>query len=538
MPSLRALFYAAVWLTLFFVPRCIAHGQQESPQVPVFRSTTTLVFLDVTVVDKNGNPVVTGLTKDDFTITEDNKPQRIFSFEAPEVHTIDKNARDDNPDSKAPVTIFVLDRLNSDFEDFSYIDYSVRSYLMTQPEQLNAPVEMLVVGNDSLEMIQGYTRSRADLLYALDHLPATLPYKMMNGSFWTERFDQSIRALQQIALQSRGIPGRKNIVWVGHGGPGVNTSGMPSPWPEKLNRYMHKTTDMLVDARISLFVIYPGLKVSGPDMSVSIGSADADPSGRDPYAGNINFGIFANETGGKLFYNRNDVDMEMKQSVQLGSEYYTLTYQPPEEKEDGNFQRIRVTLRNPNLRAITKTGFYTPEKDAPTDPTMQTALSAMMVTQATIPFSSIEMNVKGVLRHPDTRSADITVQLHLKGLNWEAGEDGKLTSKLIMAAASLDGNQKILASKLMRYTVTSTIQDPAQRANTAPSFLFTIRVPRLTKNVRVIMETTDDVRMGSTEVSRKAIDTAPAVQTPEPQLAPRPVAMTGPATGAPTAQNH
>jgi hypothetical protein len=45
---------------------------------------------------------VTGLTKDDFTITEDNKPQRIFSFEAPEAHVMSGKEQDENPNGKAP----------------------------------------------------------------------------------------------------------------------------------------------------------------------------------------------------------------------------------------------------------------------------------------------------------------------------------------------------------------------------------------------------------------------------------------------------
>ena len=47
----------------------------------------------------------------------------------------------------------------------------------------------------------------------------------------------------------------------------------------------------------------------------------------DPFAGDVNFGLFANETGGKLFYNRNDVDKDIKESEQIGLQYYTLTYQ-------------------------------------------------------------------------------------------------------------------------------------------------------------------------------------------------------------------
>jgi hypothetical protein len=99
----------------------------------------------------------------------------------------------------------------------------VRKYLTAQPTRLSSPAELMVLGNQSLEMVQGYTRSKEDLLYALDHVPAALPYKMMNGTFYPELFWQSIDALQQIALQNEGLPGRKNIVWVGHGAPSIYT---------------------------------------------------------------------------------------------------------------------------------------------------------------------------------------------------------------------------------------------------------------------------------------------------------------------------
>jgi hypothetical protein len=52
--------------------------QPATPATPTFRVTTRLVFLDVTVLDKKGRPVVKGLSKDDFTITEKKQRQRIF----------------------------------------------------------------------------------------------------------------------------------------------------------------------------------------------------------------------------------------------------------------------------------------------------------------------------------------------------------------------------------------------------------------------------------------------------------------------------
>ena len=94
------------------------------------------------------------------------------------------------------------------------------------------------------------------MLCALDHLPPALPYKMMNSSFFVERFVQSIDALQQIALQNKGVPGRKNIVWVGHGGPNLSMAAYNGlPVLDELKEYARATTNMLVDARITLFVI-------------------------------------------------------------------------------------------------------------------------------------------------------------------------------------------------------------------------------------------------------------------------------------------
>ena len=91
MPSLRGLFWA-VMLVVFPTSQCMPQGQSKNQSepfsVPTIQVTSRLVFLDVTVLDKEGNPVVKGLSKDDFTITENKKLQRIFSFEAPQVHTM------------------------------------------------------------------------------------------------------------------------------------------------------------------------------------------------------------------------------------------------------------------------------------------------------------------------------------------------------------------------------------------------------------------------------------------------------------------
>ena len=96
-------------------PECLPHSavegqsQQEPSAGPTFRVTSHLVFLDITVLDKKGHPVVTGLTKDDFIITEDKKTQRISSFEPPEIHVANAGAANESATGDAPMRR-ILDR--------------------------------------------------------------------------------------------------------------------------------------------------------------------------------------------------------------------------------------------------------------------------------------------------------------------------------------------------------------------------------------------------------------------------------------------
>ncbi len=390
---------------------------QPAPQAtPALQINSNLVILDVTVLDKKGKPVVKGLTRDDFTISEDKAPQRIFSFEAPDAHILKRGAREDG-EGKAPVTVLVLDLLNSSFEEIAYFRHEVKSWLISHPSQLPAPAELLAIRDPSLEMLQGYTRSRDDLVYALDHLPAVLPFKYSRPAFFGDRFAQSMDALQQVALPNRGVPGRKNVIWVGRGGPGVN-------------------------------LLAPSLT-------------------------------------------RRDI-MEIAQSEHVGAEYYTLSYQPHEIEPDGKFRHIRVTLRDPNLRAVTKAGYYAPEKDAPLHPRQEALDKLIEAALSTIPFNALDVHLFGVVRHLDTRTAEFTV---------------------------------MLASKVEHVTLEVEPAKLDRVPQVATQFRVAIRVPGKTKSMRVAMESDDGGRIGAAELNRKSIDAAPEAPTAEPQLNPQPAGV-------------
>jgi hypothetical protein len=358
------------------------------------------------------------------------------------------------------------------------------------------------------------------LLYALDHLPAFNPFERNLPAFSIERFGQSADALRQIALENKGIPGRKNVIWVGPGGPGINTGLLPPPNVAEIERYVHASANLLVDSRISLFLIYPGLNARGGVMSKSVSEADMTIGESDPFADDINFGILVNDTGGKLFYNRNDVDAEIATSEDLGSEYYTLTYQPQSVPPDGKFRRIRVTLRDPNLRAITKAGYFAPDKDHPEDPRENAIAQIAEASQANVPFTALPLRIESIVRHPDARTAEVTVLARTPDLGWLPAGQGSSAS-LILAATALDSNRMIVASKLERLQFGSSNPDPSNQPAQNARASVTVQMPKSTRSIRVVLRIDEGGRIGAVELDRKAIAAAPQAPTPDPRLAPK-----------------
>ena len=520
MRSIRVHLCGAVLLVAAGAPH--GQGQQTAPTTPTFRVTSNLVFLDVTVVDKKGRVVTSGLTKDDFAITENKEPQRIFSFDAPATGA--KTAEND------PATILVLDLLNTPFSDAAFARYSIRRYLALQPQKLNSPTELMVLNNTTLDLVQAYTRSRADLIYALDHVPPVLAYKLSGGDWADQRLSQSIEALQQITLQNKGLAGRKNILWVGNGGPSIPIDPADPRYDKSMRFFAHGTTNMLVDARMSLFLISPGGVQGAEDPTYfRIGRVNALPAEEeiegDPFAGTVNFGLLVRGTGGMYFHDRNDVDAEIREAKKLGSNYYTLTYQPPAGEPDGRFRNIRVSLRDPDLHAMTKTGYYDPEPMTAADPVPQRVNPMNEISEAaqsSVPFDGLGLTIAKVGRHPETNTAEVTIMLKSTHLRWQATENGGSGANITVAAVSLSGRRDILASRLERLTVLSNTQDAARLAQSATLLTVTVPVPRHTQTVRVVIRADDGGQVGTTEIDHKSLETAPEIRRSNPELLPRP----------------
>ncbi len=365
---------------------------QTTASTPLFKASARLTVEDVTVTDARHTPVH-GLMQPDFLIAEDGKQQAIRNFEeygtqrlseqpAPpqlpaDVYT---NAKPPAPTTSA-VNILLLDDVNSGLanhlasapENVAYARQKSIKYLgyMTQGTQ----VAILQMGR-ALQVLQDFTSDKAVLLAAMK----SASYKPVEGTFVTRGSDigvacaaanlqsqLTINALAQVAAFLSGIKGRKNLIWFTPGTPWLFEypafSGVAC-----LNDYtqqLHKAYALLTAAEIAVYPIDPRGLFGNPDQSAVFAgnlSPQAVAMQQAAFGGNTaeehnSLRDIAEATGGVPFFDRNDLDAAMREAVQTGEDYYSLSYVPPLSKYDGKYHAIEVKVDRPNLHLQYRAGY-------------------------------------------------------------------------------------------------------------------------------------------------------------------------------------
>jgi VWFA-related protein len=120
----------------------------------IVRVNTSLVTLDILVKDGGGSRYITGLTKDDFVVTEDNQLQTVTSL------TVGDDA------ARLPRSIvLIFDRSQS---QFAYLDASIEA-AKALVNQL-APSDEMAIVTDDVELAIGFTKDKKKLKQTLDSL--------------------------------------------------------------------------------------------------------------------------------------------------------------------------------------------------------------------------------------------------------------------------------------------------------------------------------------------------------------------------------
>lgn len=504
----RTGFMGCCFLSLLAAPLC-AQDSAASEQGPIttLRSTTRMVVLDVVVTDKSGRPVST-LTRSDFTITEDKTPQVIADFERPDQHRYSVTTEDSRTGERersgrnvaSAVTILVIDCLNTEFLDTAYAREMVTKYLRTHGPRLPQPTAIMMITDTQLEVVHDYTEDAAALEEALKRHAAEFPFRY--GSSQTvlgdlDRLQDTLNSLEKIAAANMNFAGRKNVIWISQGFPSLNLSttsglnrdatGPDADLRRRLTDAVTTTANEMWDARLAVYTIDPrGLKVLGP-------------SAMDVPTGMKTFESIAPQTGGKIFLNRNDVDVAMANSVDDGSDYYTLSYYPKNTEWDGNFRAIHVTMARPDLQARTRTGYYAKAEQPDTDTKIDRELAEAVKNP--LAYRGLGMTVSYKILGGTPRQARYTIAADRHDLGWQRAPDGDRRCSVMLVAMSVSRKERVVKNdiKALEGTVKEAKFD--KEMGKPMLFTFTGDLPADAARVRVVVRDEKTGKIGTADLS-------------------------------------
>jgi VWFA-related protein len=384
---MRKLFAVAALLAAQIGAQPPTDKKEAQPQdkAPVFSSTTHLVQVNV-IVRKHGEPV-TDLKKEDFRLYDNGKQQTISTFSVessngklpaspiklpPGVYTNKLVAKPGTPQS---VTVILLDTFNTHLQDQMFARQQVVKFLQTiRPEDR---VALYVLGGNGLKVLHDYTTDSTDLLRALNAFSdgKTLPdlSQDQNMSFGTDmislnrwmtsggtgmerdlyminRVTGTLDVIEFIANHLSSLPGRKNLIWVSGGFPltmgfnSIQEFNDPTREHRTFSEEITRTVKAVNNANVAIYPVDARGLVADSRFSADKQKVDLRPKlSMGPIVENQQtMEEMASRTGGKAFYNTNDLKNAIREAIADASTTYTLGFYPADEHYDGKFHKFNV----------------------------------------------------------------------------------------------------------------------------------------------------------------------------------------------------
>jgi VWFA-related protein len=410
-----------------------------------------LVLVDVLVRTKTGP--VTGLTRDDFSLQDKGKQQKIEVFAATPVRDaaanptplsprIGRNKMTRRGEPVQAATVIVNDRLNTPPEDQAFVRKQVLATLATLKE---TDIFAFYSLGRSLTAVHDFTEDPAVFLRAVARLNATPPQPppadpaeqaMQSTLADALQAQQSIDALFRVATTARalasitrhlsGLPGRKSIAWITRSFP--TTFGGDFNRRGELEKELSAPIVTLQEENIALYPINPGGVGKGyGDHSTNdtsdqaaeghlLPGANASIVDAGAISDNSTMENFAHATGGLAFYNLNDVTSKVRDVMADSDLTYTLGYYPDDKMLDGKSHDfgVKVKAAGATLRFRKQ---YIASKE---DPRLHTPPIPELATD---PLEATAVGLVAVAQpdpgHPGTQRVDVSVNLNDLTLNHE-----------------------------------------------------------------------------------------------------------------------
>jgi VWFA-related protein len=366
---------------------------QTADSTPTFSAGTKLVQVDVVARSKGGP--AKGLTRDDFTVLDNGKPQKISFFSVrsapakgsasaslPAGAVSNRTERDD--EALAHATVLLIDQKNAPQAVQAFAIQRIVKFVQTRRNKSDR-IGIYTFGRDGkLQVLQDLTDDGELLSRAANSLKAQDPN--YRSSDTTDMPDRAATELIELLIRERAIdtkqvleatarhlasvPGRKSLIWVSTGFP---LAWPPQPGPEAadidFNPDMDQTARVLNDANVALYGVdargLMGALGGGTGISDAEHAGPRQPGplppgivarpmrqGRDGYpAGLDTMAKLSGLTGGLLYTNDNGIEDLIRSAMDDGELTYTLGFYPVQEaRDDWHSLKVEVDKPGVNLR--------------------------------------------------------------------------------------------------------------------------------------------------------------------------------------------
>lgn len=204
------------------------------------------------------------------------------------------------------------------------------------------------------------------------------------------RIQYTFGALSSLGKMLSRYPGRKNLIWISESVPmnifadyqtitranpngGGITLGQNTGYKRdhRFGNQIAELANLLADAQVAVYPIDARGLIGSPLYNVAnnlagqggvgLGGLNMKAEGKQAeelFQSHVSMLDFADKTGGKAYYNRNDIDNALSDGISDGSTYYSVGYYPQNKNWDGRFRKIEVKTKRSGAHLHYRTGYY------------------------------------------------------------------------------------------------------------------------------------------------------------------------------------
>ena len=310
------------------------------------------ITLNVVVMDVGGKPVAS-LTRDDFSILDNGQPKPIAGF---------KEANGAEAASDPVQATLLIDTLSNSFESVAAERAQIETFLRRDGGRLPMPVS-IVLFSDSGAQIDQPTRDGNLLTAELKKTFIAIPTlnAAMGATGAIERYQRSLKVLNQLMVYEGAKPGRKLLLWIGPGWP-MLSGGHFSPSERDQYGYWQSIVNISTDLRMARITLY-SVETLSSEMSLAHGVYYQNflkpvTNRKRADSGNLALPVLAIQSGGRVINGSNDLVAEILSCLEDGKSYYTITFDAAPSEQPDEYRSLEVRIGKPGLTARTNSGYY------------------------------------------------------------------------------------------------------------------------------------------------------------------------------------